>query len=95
MKSLISLSKRSVRTVNNKNYVVPEGDGVADVIKHLDKQRPTYTLVYFTAGWNPACKKIERDYENLTSEFANFHHIRVDCDATPKLKRYFDARYEP
>ena len=57
--------------------------------------RPTYTLVYFTAAWNPVCKKIEKDYENLTAEYSMFHHIRVDCDATPKLKRYFDARCEP
>src|SRR5450830_445624 len=92
---MLALANRTIRTVNNKCYVVPEGDGVKDVIQHLDKVRPTYTLIYFTAAWNPVCKKIERDYENLTAEYSMFHHIRVDCDATPKLKRYFDARCEP
>ena len=74
---------------------MPEGDGVSDVIKHLDAKRPTYTLVYFTAKWNPACAKIERDYENLTTQYPGYHHIRVDCDAFPKLKRYFDTHVEP
>ena len=61
----------------------------------MDNKRPIFTLVYFTAKWNPACAEIEADYERLTAEKASFHHIRVDCDETPKLKRYFDARIEP
>ena len=87
--------QRNVASVNGKNYFVPEGQGVTDVIKHLDANRPTFTLLYFTAKWNPACAKIERDYENLTTDYPGYHHIRVDCDATPKLKRYFDTKYEP
>ena len=41
------------------------------------------------------CARIERDYENLTSDYASFHHIRVDCDKAPWIKRYFDCRVEP
>ena len=52
-------------------------------------------MIYFTAKWNPACAQIERDYENLTAQYPAYHHIRVDCDAFPKVKRYFDARLEP
>lgn len=66
-----------------------------DVVKYLDKKRPTYTLLYFTAKWNPVIPAIEKDYENTTNEFKQFTHIRVDCDATPMVKEYFDARVEP
>jgi len=38
-----------------------------DVVNYLDKQRPTFTLLYFTAGWNPIIKKIEKDYERTTN----------------------------
>lgn len=64
------LPKRSVHTVFGKNYVQPEGEGINDIIAHLDKIRPTFTLLYFTAAWNPICKKIEQDYENLTAAYA-------------------------
>ncbi len=63
----MSLAKRQVATVPGKNYLVPQGEGINDIITHLDKVRPTYTLLYFTAAWNPICKKIEKDYENLTN----------------------------
>jgi len=53
------LAKRSMHSVAGKNYVVPDGEGINDIIEHLDKLRPTYTLLYFTAAWNPMCKKIE------------------------------------
>ena len=66
-----SLSRRSVTTVAGKNYFVPEGgessDSINDMVKHLDKLRPTYTLLYFTASWNPMCAKIEKDYEALVN----------------------------
>lgn len=38
-----------------------------DVIKFLDTKRPIFTLLYFTASWNPVIKHIEKDYENLTA----------------------------
>ena len=40
-----------------------------DVIQYLDKEKPTYTLLYFTAKWNPVIPKIEKDYENTTKQF--------------------------
>lgn len=89
------LPKRSVQTVTGKNYVVPEGEGINDMIHYLDNKRPTFTLLYFTAAWNPMCAKIEKDYENLTASHAQWHHIRVDCDKSPMIKQYFDARVEP
>ena len=61
----------------------------------MDKTRPAYTLLYFVAEWNPTCKLIETDYEKLVAAYPNYHHIRVDCDATPKVSRYFDARVQP
>ena len=88
-----NLSLMSMRTVAGKNYVMP--DSVEDLIKSLDKERPTFTMVYFSAAWNPMCAKIERDYDNLTQNCAEFKHIKVDCDATPWVKKYFDARVEP
>ena len=88
-----NLAARSMQTIAGKNYVMPES--VEDVVKSLDKQRPTFTLVYFSAAWNPMCAKIERDYENLTANAGEFLHIKVDCDQTPLVKKYFDARVEP
>ena len=78
---------------SNYGYVVPES--VDDVIKHLDDNKPTYTLLYFAASWNPKCAEVEKDYQNLIAKYGQFHHIRVDCDETPKVKAYFDARVEP
>ena len=66
-----------------------------DVIEYLDRKRPEYTLIYFTAKWNPIIPKIEKDYENTCSLYPSFTHVRVDCDETPKVKYYFDARVEP
>ncbi len=66
-KALMALAKRSVTTVPGKGYHVPQTESINEIIAHLDKLRPTYTLLYFTAAWNPICKKIEKDYENLTS----------------------------
>ena len=65
------------------------------MINTLDKKRPTYTLVYFTAKWNPVIPNVERDYEATTRLYQQFTHIRVDCDATPQVKMYFDCRVEP
>ena len=31
----------------------------------------------------------------MTSAYPQFHHVRVDCDAQPKVKLFFDARIEP
>ena len=86
------------RAPNGSNYWKADGDSLAsvnDCVKFLDTNRPTFTLVYFTASWNPKCAEIEKDYENLTAATASFTHIRVDCDEHFHLKRYFDARVEP
>ena len=88
-----NLPMMSLRTVLGKNYVMPES--VEDMMSSLDKQRPTFTLLYFSAAWNPTCAKIERDYENLTNAFPEYTHIKVDCDEQPLVKKYFDARVEP
>src|SRR5579875_1416146 len=61
----------------------------------MDKQRPTYSLLYFTAKWNPIIPKIEKDYQKFTSEYSKFIHYRVDCDEFPLIKQYFDCRVEP
>ena len=90
---MLGMSSRSIQTVAGKHYVIPES--LNDVMTHLDNKKPTYSLIYFTAKWNPICAKMEKDYENLTHNFGNWHHVRVDCDATPDVKRYFDARVEP
>lgn len=70
-------------------------ENLEELIIHLDKKRPIYTLLYFTAKWNPVIPHIEKDYDNLTRQYNQFKHIRVDCDLTPRVKQYFDARYEP
>ena len=65
------------------------------MISYLDKKRPIFTLLYFTAKWNPIIPKIEKDYEATTTQYKQFEHIKVDCDQTPLVKNYFDARVEP
>jgi hypothetical protein len=77
----LGLSKACVHTPAGKNYSVPES--VKDVVEHLDNKRPTFTLLYFSAAWNPKCAEIEQDYENLIYKFGNWHHLRVDCDKAP------------
>ena len=88
-----NLQTRSLRTVPGKHYEMPES--VDDVVKTLDARRPTFTMLYFSAAWNPMCAKIEKDYENLTVSRPEYTHIKVDCDQTPWVKKYFDARVEP
>ena len=88
-----SVPLRQMMTVPGQNYVMPES--VEDVIKSMDKERPQFTLLFFSAAWNPVCAKIQRDYENLTQARGEFKHIKVDCDAQPLVKQYFDARVEP
>ena len=70
-------------------------ENLEETIKYLDKKRPTFTLLYFTAKWNPMIPQFEKDYEATCSKFKNFTHIRVDCDLAPLVKMYFDARVEP
>ena len=79
-----SVAMRSFITYNDKNYKIPES--LEEVVSYLDKKRPTFTLLYFTAKWNPIIPKIEKDYEITTQQFKNFEHIRVDCDRTPLVK---------
>eukprot|EP00349_Pseudokeronopsis_sp_Brazil_P004647 CAMPEP_0202967158 /NCGR_PEP_ID=MMETSP1396-20130829/11943_1 /ASSEMBLY_ACC=CAM_ASM_000872 /TAXON_ID= /ORGANISM="Pseudokeronopsis sp., Strain Brazil" /LENGTH=55 /DNA_ID=CAMNT_0049691903 /DNA_START=108 /DNA_END=271 /DNA_ORIENTATION=+ len=54
-----------MRTIPGKNYIVPESK--EDIIEYLDNKKPTYTLIYFTASWNPIIKQVEKDYENTTN----------------------------
>jgi hypothetical protein len=51
--SMLGLSTRSMQTITGKHYLAPEG--LNDVMNHLDNLKPTYTLLYFTANWNPIC----------------------------------------
>ena len=50
---MLGMSSMSVHTPAGKNYVVP--DSLKDVMEHLDTKRPVFTLLYFTAAWNPKC----------------------------------------
>ena len=94
-KSLLNklTAARSVYTVPGTNCVVPTSG--KDCIEFLDKKRPEFTCVYFHASWNPMCEEIEKDYHNFAGKNAGWTHLKVDCDATPQVKFYFDARVEP
>ena len=95
-KNLISqgnLARRGVHTYVGKNYVVPES--LQDIVQHLDKRRPMFTCLYFSAAWNPYCEKIKTDYENFCSKNGGWYHVMVDTDACPQIKMYFDSRVEP
>ena len=90
---LTSMPARSMVNYPGKNWVVPES--VNDVVSYLDTRRPEFTCVYFHASWNPTCAQVNEDYDNFTKATGSFTHIKVDCDATPKVKFFFDARVEP
>ena len=80
-------------TFPNKTWIQPES--VSDLVKFMDVHKPTFTCVYFHAAWNPICEKIDYDYDKFCDNNSSFVHVKVDCDATPKLKLFFDARIEP
>ena len=71
-------AQRQIRT-SDKGYIEPS-DGLDDLVKHMDEQKPIYSCLYFTAKWNPMCAKIESSYERICKEYPNFNHIRIDCD---------------
>ena len=60
-RTLSSLQQRSFITFNDKNYKIPES--LDEMISYLDKKRPVFTLLYFSAKWNPIIPKIEKEYE--------------------------------
>ena len=93
LSSINQVMRRSMITVPGKSWIQPEG--VNDLVTYLDNRRPEYICLYFHAAWNPTCADIERDYDAFTARNSHFTHIKVDCDATPKLKFFFDARVEP
>ena len=91
--NMIKTPVRSMVSIDDKAYLVPES--VTDIVKFMDIHKPTFTCLYFHAAWNPYCEKVDFDYEKFTNANASWTHIKVDCDATPKVKLFFDARYEP
>ena len=84
---------RSISHVPGTPCIVPSS--VEDIVKYLDRMRPEYTCLYFHASWNPWCKKVENDYHDFCARNAGWTHVKVNCDETPKIKFYFDARVEP
>ena len=50
-------------------FLIQTPESLEETIEYLDKKRPTFTLVYFTAKWNPIIPKVERDYEETTKLF--------------------------
>ena len=60
-RTISTLQQRSFITFNDKNYKIPES--LDEMISYLDKKRPVFTLLYFSAKWNPIIPKIEKDYE--------------------------------
>ena len=77
----LAIPSRGFKSATGHNYVVPET--MNEVVSFLDEHRPTYTLIYFTAKWNPMIPHLEKDYEATTRKFQNFTHLRIDCDESP------------
>ena len=65
------------------------------MVEYLDYHKPVFTCIYFHAKWNPMCANLHADYDNFVGRTGHFTHLKVDCDETPKVKFYFDARVEP
>ena len=59
------------KSLTGANYWQADGEtteAVNDLVNFMDEKRPTFTLLYFSASWNPKCAEIEQDYENLTAK---------------------------
>ena len=87
------MGSRAISFVPQKGYHLPES--LEDTTKFLSENKPTFTMLYFHAKWNPYCEQMEADYDATVKKFGQFTHIKVDSDLHPRIKYYYDARVEP
>lgn len=52
-------------------------------------------MIYFTNEWNPVCKEAESSYDNFVKKCNKVTHLKVNTDKFPKLRWFFDAKFEP
>lgn len=57
--------------------------------------KPQLLCIYFTNAWNPVCKRSQPNYSKFACKNTAFKHLLVDTDKFPKLRWYFDAKFEP
>jgi len=91
--SLISPQLRKITYQRDSNIWLPET--IEDLKAHMEKHNPDLACVYFHANWNPFMKKINAKFEKVCIKHPEIMQIWVDCNKTPLIKYYYDAKVEP
>ncbi len=59
LKKQVALTQMARRgLITETQYGAYEPNEMNELIDFLDDKKPTYTLLYFHAKWNPKCKEI-------------------------------------
>ena len=79
------------------NYFTPsnQSEEIEDVRNYLETQKPKYLCIYFTNSWNPVSLEAESKYTSFTQKTGSFRNLKIDVDMFPRLKWYFDSKFEP
>lgn len=95
--NLYFTSQKHISINRNKNYFEPsnEEEQIEDVKQYLNKTKPKFLCTYFTNEWNPVCKESNLEYTNFTVKTGAFHNLVINVDKFPKLKWYYDSKFEP
>jgi hypothetical protein len=66
-----------------------------DLKTALPKLNPEFLCIYFTNNWNPVSLRGEKTYGDFVLKSREFIHLKINVDKYPKLKWYFDSKFEP
>lgn len=98
MNNFYSCLSRNIFISHNKNYFEPTSneEELEEVKDWLSNYKPKYLCVFFTNNWNPVCQEANTDFFNkFTTKSGSFKNLRVDVDKFPRLKWFFDSKFEP
>lgn len=96
-KSIYSRIAKNMTFNKNKNYMEPsnEQDQIEDVKYYLNQAKPEFLCMYFTNEWNPICKEANPKYTDFTTKTEGFKNLLVNVDKFPRVKWYYDCKFEP
>lgn len=60
--------------------------------EYLSTNKPTFTVVYFRAAWNPQCEEADRHIDQLSKEFSHVKIIKIDSDKSPMIARHYSVK---
>ena len=70
-------------------------DNLETLNGYLALHKPTHTVVYFRASWNPNCRQSDRDAEKLAATHPHLQIVKVDTDLAPKIAKHYAVKAEP